>query len=185
MRSRRWRCIQLGLPLLAHDSPELVKRALLADVDGMSRNSVKFSLATRSGPWLSQTSRSRTPRNGIHARVATPSCLQQPCPRGGPRLLDHRFHRQFGHRPQHTHDLAGGPYCWTPSLISPNQLLRCIAHPHSPTTGFAGNQRAYDPTPLHLRMQRIGEVRAELYCTKNTHGTVAGGGVGHQGRARL
>ena len=38
MRSRRWRSIQSGLPESAHGSPELVKHALLIEVDGMSRN---------------------------------------------------------------------------------------------------------------------------------------------------
>ena len=39
MRSHRWRSIQSGLPESAHGSPELVKHALLVEVDGMSRNS--------------------------------------------------------------------------------------------------------------------------------------------------
>ncbi len=38
MRSRRWRSIQSGLLESAHGSPELVKHALLVEVDGMSRN---------------------------------------------------------------------------------------------------------------------------------------------------
>ncbi len=39
MRSRRRRSIQSGLPESAHGSPELVKHALLVEVDGMSRKS--------------------------------------------------------------------------------------------------------------------------------------------------
>jgi hypothetical protein len=38
MCSRRWRRIQSGLPESAHGSPELIKYALLEEVDGMSRN---------------------------------------------------------------------------------------------------------------------------------------------------
>ena len=38
MRSHRWRSVQSGLPESAHGSPELLKHALLVEVDGMSRN---------------------------------------------------------------------------------------------------------------------------------------------------
>ena len=38
MRSRRLRRVQLGLPESTHGSPELVKHALLVEVDGMSCN---------------------------------------------------------------------------------------------------------------------------------------------------
>jgi hypothetical protein len=38
MGSRRWRSIQSGIPESAHGSPELVKHALLVEVDGMSCN---------------------------------------------------------------------------------------------------------------------------------------------------
>jgi hypothetical protein len=38
MRSHLWRSIQLGLPESVHGCPELVKHALLVEVDGMSYN---------------------------------------------------------------------------------------------------------------------------------------------------
>ncbi len=39
MLCSQWRIIQSGFPESAHGSPELVKHALLVEVDGISRNS--------------------------------------------------------------------------------------------------------------------------------------------------
>jgi hypothetical protein len=44
MRCHQWRSIQQGLPKSAHGSSELVKQALLVEVDGMSRNTLHSSV---------------------------------------------------------------------------------------------------------------------------------------------